>query len=183
MNAVRRLLVSLISVLVTASMLLVAAPLAPQPAKAQSSPDAVAPTVLQFTPAPGEEQPLEAPVQITFDQPMQPATVEAAFAIEPRVAGGFSWPLPHVMQWKPRQPLERATRYTVTLSQDALSDAGIPLREPASFRIDTVGYLESWNRQPRARGNGSTPPSTPLRRMPDSNLPRCTRLASAISRT
>lgn len=143
MNLGRRALISLISVLVTASMLLT-----PQPVLAQSAPEPVAPTVLQFAPAPGEEQPLDAPVQITFDQPMQPATVESAFAVEPAAAGSFSWPLPHVMQFKSRQPLERATRYTVTLSQDALSEAGTPLREPASFRFDTVGYLEVTAVQP-----------------------------------
>ena len=143
-------LLSLVSVLVTANMPLTAMPLAPMPALAQSAPEPLAPTVLQFTPAPGEEQPLDALLQVTFDQPMQPASVQAAFAIEPAAAGEFTWPLPHVMQFKPQPPLERATRYTVTLTQVALSEAGVPLRDPVSFRFDTVGYLEVTVVQPAA---------------------------------
>ena len=45
------------------------------------------PTVVSVTPDRGEEAILAAPVVVTFDQPMDPATTRAAFAIEPKVKG------------------------------------------------------------------------------------------------
>ncbi len=100
------------------------------------------PQVIQVTPAPGEEQPLDAPVQVVFDQPMDPESVQAAFAIEPAVAGDFEWLTPRVMQFKPRAGFERATRYAVTLEEKARSQAGLPLKAPVQFHFTTVGFLE-----------------------------------------
>ncbi|MFB0534599.1 MAG: hypothetical protein ACETWR_06425, partial [Anaerolineae bacterium] len=55
-------------------------PLPPQP-----------PITVYRSPAPGEEQALEEPIVIAFDQPMDRASVEEAFSIEPEVEGRFSW--------------------------------------------------------------------------------------------
>lgn len=111
-------------------------------ALAQATSESLPPRVLQFTPAPAEEHPLDAPLQITFDQPMDAQSVQSAFRIEPPVMGSFTWPLPHVVQFKPDVPLQRAMRYVVTLGTEARSAAGVPLREPVTFRFNTVGYLE-----------------------------------------
>jgi len=100
------------------------------------------PQVVQVTPAPGEEQPLDAPLQLVFDQPMDPASVQAAFAIEPSVPGEFEWPSPRVMQFRPKTGFERATRYTVALGEEARSQAGLPLKASVQFRFTTVGFLE-----------------------------------------
>ena len=45
------------------------------------------PTVVSMTPDRGEEQVLSAPVVVTFDQPMDPASTSSAFSIEPKVPG------------------------------------------------------------------------------------------------
>ena len=107
------------------------------------------PQVVQATPAPGEEQPLDAPLQVTFDQPMDTGSVQSAFSILPTVSGDFEWPFPHIMRFKPAGAgFERAERYTVTLSQEARSQAGLPLRTPFEFHFNTVGFLEVTNTQP-----------------------------------
>ena len=49
------------------------------------------PRLLDHSPAPGEAQPLDAPLELIFDQPMDRATVEDAFVISPAVQGGLSW--------------------------------------------------------------------------------------------
>jgi len=101
------------------------------------------PQVIQVTPAPGEELPLDAPLQVIFDQPMDANSVQAAFIIAPAVAGDFEWPFPHVMRFRPvGAGFERATRYTATLEDTASSQAGMPLKEAVQFRFDTVGFLE-----------------------------------------
>ncbi len=142
MRTVRPITLSLLSVLALLSLLIGTLPPALTPAVLAQASQPLPPRVLQFVPAPAEEQPLDAPLQLTFDQPMDAKSVQAAFRVEPPVEGSFTWPLPHIMQFKPSEPLQRATRYVVTLGQEARSSSGVPLDEPATFRFVTVGYLE-----------------------------------------
>ncbi|MGQ9784983.1 MAG: Ig-like domain-containing protein, partial [Anaerolineae bacterium] len=149
MRITRHIMPFLLPLLVILSTLVSALPPAFVPVTlAQTASEPLPPHVLQFIPAPAEEHPLDAPLQVTFDQPMDAQSVQAAFQIEPPVKGSFAWPLPHVMQFKPDVPLERAMRYVVTLAKEARSAAGVPLAEPLSFRFNTVGYLEVSTVQP-----------------------------------
>ncbi|HIE39148.1 MAG TPA: alpha-2-macroglobulin, partial [Anaerolineae bacterium] len=100
------------------------------------------PLLLERSPARGEEAPLDRALTLIFDQPMDPASVEAAFFIEPAVEGAFSWPDPATLVFIPRAGWERATRYRVELSTAAKSVEGVPLREEVDFTFATVGYLE-----------------------------------------
>ncbi|MFQ6100732.1 MAG: Ig-like domain-containing protein [Anaerolineae bacterium] len=112
-------------------------------------PEPLPPQVIQIAPARGEEQPLDAPLQLVFDQAMDTQTVEAAFTIEPSVSGTFEWPSERVMQFKPAGGgFERATRYSVTLKRGALSAKALPLDEPVQFHFTTVGFLEVAGVQP-----------------------------------
>jgi len=98
---------------------------------------------VQVVPERGEEQPLDAPLQLVFDQPMDQESVEAAFTIEPAIAGEFEWPSDRTMRFKPlREGFKRATKYTVTVEDDARSAEDLPLDVPVEFRFATVGYLE-----------------------------------------
>jgi uncharacterized protein YfaS (alpha-2-macroglobulin family) len=109
----------------------------------------LSPQVIQVTPERGEEQQLTAPIQVVFDQPMDRDSVEAAFAVEPAVAGTFEWPTERVVQFKPAgEGFARATRYTLTIKQDALSADKVPLREPVLLHFTTVGFLEVATAQP-----------------------------------
>jgi len=100
------------------------------------------PLLLERSPARGEEAPLDRPLTFYFDQPMDPASTEAAFSIEPHVEGTFSWPDPATLVFTPRAGWERATRYRVKLNPSAKSADGLPLREEVDFSFSTVGYLE-----------------------------------------
>ena len=143
MSTNRHIIGSPLSLIVILSILVSALSPAVTPAAlAQAVTESLPPRVVQFTPAATAEHPLDAPIRITFDQPMDAPSVQAAFRIEPPVAGRFAWPLPHVMEFQPAVPLQRATRYGVTLSEQARSAAGVALREPVTFRFSTVGYLE-----------------------------------------
>jgi hypothetical protein len=106
-------------------------------------PPPVPPQVVQTMPERGEEQPLDAPIQLVFDQPMDPASVEMAFAIEPQVSGTFEWPTARVLQFKPAGTgFKRAARYTVTVKENARSAEGLVLKAPLQFHFTTVGFLE-----------------------------------------
>lgn len=117
------------------------------------------PRLLERTPAPGAEQPLEAPLTFTFDQPMDPASVEAALVISPTVAGTLDWLDARTLTFTPKGGLARATRYQVIIQPGARSAAGTPLAEPLRFDFSTVGYLAVSEVQP-APGTQDLSPET-----------------------
>jgi uncharacterized protein YfaS (alpha-2-macroglobulin family) len=99
------------------------------------------PRLLFRSPAPGEEQPLDAPLELTFDQPMDRNTVEAALAISPTLDGAFDWIDDRTIEFTPDDDLERAVRYRLTVAGSARNIEGTPLAEPVTFEFSTVGYL------------------------------------------
>ncbi len=108
------------------------------------------PLLVGTTPAPGEEQPLEAPVEIVFDQPMDQASVERAFAIEPgaSVDGAFTWVDDRTVQFKLKDGFERGQRYKVRVVSSAESIEGLTLGRDFELRFSAVGFLEVANVQP-----------------------------------
>ena len=100
------------------------------------------PLLVERVPARGEEAPLDRPLTLYFDRPMDPASVEAALSIEPGVEGQISWIDPATLVFTPKGGWQRATRYRVRLDPSAKSAEGLPLREEVEFTFATVGYLE-----------------------------------------
>ena len=100
-----------------------------------------------MTPDRGEEATLAAPVVVTFDQPMDPATTRAAFAIEPKVKGEVKVQ-GNALTFSPAEPLKRKAEYQVTLAESATTAAGLPLQRPIAFKFTTTGMLEVTNTQP-----------------------------------
>jgi len=146
MNKSKLLSLLMLAVLLLGPALSCSLPLPGRPA-AEPSPTSgpLAPTqplLLERSPARGEEAPLERPLTLVFDQPMDRASTEAAFSITPQVAGRFSWPDPTTLTFIPEDGWQRATRYHVKVENDAQSTAGLSLRESLDFTFATVGYLE-----------------------------------------
>ncbi len=112
----------------------------PTPTQAPLAP--TEPILLERSPARGEEAALDQPLVLAFDQPMDGPSTEAAFSIDPHVAGSFSWTDPATLVFTPREGWERSARYRVQLAPSAKSATGLPLREEADFTFATVGYLE-----------------------------------------
>ena len=123
---------------------------APAAAPPLATVEAAAPVVVRTLPEPGQEQPLDQPLEITFDQAMDRASVEKAFAIEPgaSVDGTFSWSDDRTVRFSPNAGFERGQRYRVRLVESALSQAGAPLARPFELRFSAVGSLEVTNVQP-----------------------------------
>ena len=101
-----------------------------------------APQLLFRSPAPGEEQPLQAPIELAFDQPMDQDSVEAALTISPSIEGGVNWLDERTLSLVPERELERGARFSVMVDDTAENVEGKPLAEPISFGFSTVGYLE-----------------------------------------
>ena len=58
-------------------------------------------------------------IEITFSADMDPTTTEAAFSIDPMVAGAFSWAFATELTFNPTANLAADTVYTVTIAQTA----------------------------------------------------------------
>ncbi len=120
------------------------------PAPPTATPEPLPPMVLRTSPEAGQEQPLDAPIEITFDQPMDRESVEKAFAIEPgaSVDGTFTWTDDQTMQFSPKDGFKRGERYRVRVIESAQSQAGLAMQRPFELRFSAVGSLEVTNVQP-----------------------------------
>ena len=99
------------------------------------------PRLVYRSPAPGEQQPLDEPIELTFDQPMDRDSVESALTISPTVDLQPTWADDRTVTLSARDGLERGTRYTMTIAATARNVEGESLEEPAVFDVETVGYL------------------------------------------
>ncbi len=104
--------------------------------------EALPPQVFDTVPLPGEELALDGTVTFFFDQPMDAASVEAAFRIEPEVAGTLNWPDASTLRFTPQGAFARAADYTFTIDASAASAEGVTMAEPFELTLRTVGYLE-----------------------------------------
>ncbi len=105
------------------------------------------PQLVYSSPFPGEEVLLDGAITVRFDQPMDQASVEAAFGIETedgaeKTSGTFSWPSSDTLIFTPNQ-LEREQRYQVRIDETAVSLNNIPLELPIELQLQTVGFLEA----------------------------------------
>lgn len=168
--------------LLTVLMLAAACQITPTPAPATGTPaehsvavpgDTTAPTavptpetpfpplVLRAIPENGAEVALDAPIELTFDQPMNTASVEKAFSIAPALDGTLNWVDDTTVRFMPSQGYQRGERYRVTVVESAQSAAGLPLNRPVEITFETVGYLAVSSVQP-------APDSTEI--LPDTTL-------------
>jgi len=133
---------------VTPAIVTTPLPPLPQVAYTEIKSDKPSPMVIQRTPPRGEELSPAGVIELVFDRPMAQAVTGKSFTLQaaaksPRpVNGQISWPNPRTMQFKPSQPLERATVYDVILTQTATDNENVPLAAPFTFRFSTPGYLE-----------------------------------------
>ncbi len=97
--------------------------------------------ILSFSPAEGEEVSVDAPITITFNQPMDKESVEKAFSVIPRMEGIVSWSK-NTFIFRPKEGWLRDTVYRVKLGVEARSATGLSLSRPLEFSFTSVGYLE-----------------------------------------
>ncbi len=110
--------------------------------------DALSPVVIQRIPRRGETLTPDGGITLVFDREMNPDSVARALTVqqagEPPVPieGSLVWESNRLVTFQPNSPLPRDAVFDVILTQDATANTGEPLREPYTFRFQTVGYLE-----------------------------------------
>ena len=90
------------------------------------------PKIVAITPAPDRTVPLDSAYTLTFNQPMDPASVEAGFSFAPAsgaaVAGQTSWNSAQTeLTFKPNDLLQRDTAYTLRVAGSVKSQGGAAL--------------------------------------------------------
>jgi uncharacterized protein YfaS (alpha-2-macroglobulin family) len=103
-------------------------------AKLHAQTDLGAPRVVASAPAQREIAAPTSTLQIVFDQPMDRASVESAFVIDPPVDGALRWTDDQTLTFAPASPLPRGTLYTVQIGTAARSAQGVALEE--RFRLN-----------------------------------------------
>ncbi len=113
---------------------------------------------------------VRAPISVTFSQPMDRASAQAAFTIDPPVRGTFRWaeesppqeqpptpappegmpaPLGEVMAFVPEEDYQRGVTYRVTIGTGARAKVGSgALREPAATSFTVVPLPAVVNTEP-----------------------------------
>ena len=111
-----------------------------------ANPAAPAPQVVDHQPASSIEASPAAVVEVSFDQAMDQASVQAAWQMAAPdgtpLTGQFVWPAPQKVRFTPDQELELASSYTVTLGEKAANPGGITLRQAYTFRVNTLTPLQ-----------------------------------------
>lgn len=106
------------------------------------------PMIVSASPAQGTEAALDTTISVRFDQPMDQASVEAAFGINPTVEGTFSWPSPELLVFEPEDALERGEIYQISLTESATAETGLTIQEPVDISWETIGFFGVSDFQP-----------------------------------
>jgi uncharacterized protein YfaS (alpha-2-macroglobulin family) len=102
----------------------------------------LAPAVIETVPTTGEELDPGGSLTLYFDQPMDAASVEAAFDIQPPAEGTLDWPRPDSLRFTPSHPLQQDTTYQINLAPAARAATGMSLSEALSLSFHTAGFIE-----------------------------------------
>ncbi|MBD3163376.1 MAG: T9SS type A sorting domain-containing protein [Candidatus Eisenbacteria bacterium] len=97
------------------------------------------PLVVDFTPI-GDGVPVTTAIDLWFNNPMDHASTEAAFALTPDVPGGGTWTWSEADRratFQPAQYLDPQTVYAVELQRDAMDVQGRNLATVASWYFET----------------------------------------------
>jgi hypothetical protein len=76
-------------------------------------------------------------IRVTFSEPMDAASAQAAFSLAPVTAGKFDWASDSLMYWKPYTELARHTSYTYVMDTTATDIAGNQLEQNGPFQFFT----------------------------------------------
>src|ERR687896_1767538 len=134
--------------------------------------DGAAPTVTSFTPASGATAvPTSTTVAVTFGEPMDRASAQAAFSLRrasdgAAVAGSFSWS-GHTMTFRPSTALAPGTGHTAAVGTGARDAAGNGMAAEQASSFTTAATATTVTAYPSAtviesgsrRPGGSSPPA------------------------
>ncbi|HEX2981170.1 MAG TPA: Ig-like domain-containing protein, partial [Anaerolineaceae bacterium] len=135
--------------------------LAPTQATAPSEApvETLPPTVVEATPNPASELPLDGTLTIAFNQPMDRASVEAALEFQPGLGGAIGWVDDTTLTFTPDAALAPASQVSLTVETTAKAANGLALTQPVQLSYRTVDYLRMSQGLPAAGATEIDPTS------------------------
>ncbi len=112
-------------------------------AQATAQPDlGSAPRLIDVYPPSGVQVGPREPLVVTFDQPMDQASVEAAIDITPQVIGAFSWQDAQTVTFTPSENWPRATAITLQIAKGARTQRGAALENTSTYTFSAMPSLQ-----------------------------------------
>ena len=111
------------------------------PPEPTPTPVPLPPDVVESDPPQSVELPLDGPITLYFNQPMDRASVEAALSSQMQQPLKFTWVDDSTVIVYLGAPLEPETQLVLSLGDTARSAQGKPLLQPVSLTYQTAGYL------------------------------------------
>ncbi len=119
----------------------------------------VAPTVVETDPLPQGVLTPDGGISLTFDQPMDHASVEGAIKLDPAYPGQFDWKGDDTIEFIPEQPFPTGSSVAVSLETSAHSSQGLALLHPLTYTFQTAGSLKVTQQLPEPNAADVDPAS------------------------
>lgn len=117
------------------------------------------PALVEVSPLPRSELAAGSAPTFFFNQPMERASVEAAFRAEPAVPGRFEWTDDATLRFLPDQALAPDTSLTLTINTGARAASGTALADPIQVSYQAPGPLMVVERLPAPDTQEANPSS------------------------
>jgi len=118
--------------------------------------DTALPRLVSVEPSSEQTLALDAPIKVTFNQAMDPLSLENGFVFLGNgipVNGDISWSDDHTeMTFEPVEPYERNTTYTLSVTRDATTASGTPIALEQQFQFSTYGDFNVQGSEPANGG-------------------------------
>lgn len=102
----------------------------------------------------GTDIPLREPLVLTFTQPMDQSSVEAARTLTPEQTGEWRWSDEKTLTFTPKDTWLPGTTYQVDISRAARNTVGEPLTDPISHTFTTIGPIRVTGSSPGRNSQG-----------------------------
>jgi len=113
-----------------------------QPPPPTLTPQPLPPALVEVDPPPGSDFPLQGPLTLYFNQPMDKPSVEIALSGEPVLSGRFEWFDEATVTFLPDAPYKPDSDLKINISTSALALNGQFLQEPLQLNYHTVPPLK-----------------------------------------
>ncbi|MGD9092327.1 MAG: Ig-like domain-containing protein, partial [Anaerolineales bacterium] len=111
------------------------------PSPPTPTPQPLPPALVESDPQSGVYLPLDHPVTLYFNQPMEQTSVERALSINPAMSGAFSWTDDATLVFTPEESLPPDSEIAFNVSTEARSASGLSLSNPVQVIYQTADQL------------------------------------------
>lgn len=117
------------------------------------------PVLVETQPETNGDLPAQGPITLTFNQPMERASVESAIQGQPTLSGHFEWVDDTSVKFIPDKPLTPGGDQTLTVSTSARAANGLQMVQEVDLAFKVPGYVTLLDRLPKPDASNSDPGS------------------------